>query len=54
MFPKTILGMRAMKSLKMTIDPPNNRVIVKGKGIPFLSKTYAETIDQGNVKKSVL
>ena len=54
LFPKVIIGMRAMKSLKMTIDPPHDRVVVNGLGISFLSKTKIESIDQGNVRKSVL
>ena len=54
LFPRVIIGMRAMKSLKMTIDPPRDRVVVNGLGIPFLSKTKNESIDQGNVRKSVL
>ena len=55
LFPRVIIGMRAMKSLRMTIDPPRDRVVVNGHGIPFLSKTYNESIDEsGNVRKSVL
>ncbi|MEL7308569.1 MAG: retropepsin-like aspartic protease, partial [Pseudomonadota bacterium] len=55
LFPKVILGIRSMKELEMTIDPPHSQVIVKGKRIPFLSKVYAETVfGQGNEDQSVL
>ena len=49
LFPKVIVGIRAMKDLKMTIDPCNNQVVVSGAQIPFLSRVYAETeCGQGN------
>ena len=55
LFPKVILGIRSMKELDMTIDPPRSQVVVKGKRIPFLSKVHAETVvDQGNEDRSVL
>ncbi len=55
LFPKVILGIRSMKGLEMTIDPPHSQVFVKGKRIPFLSKIYAETLmGQGNDDRSVL
>ena len=55
LFPKVILGIRSMKELEMTIDPPHSQVVVKGKRISFLSKVYAETVvGQGNEDQSVL
>ena len=55
LFPKVILGIRAMKDMKMSIDPSNNQVLVSGMRIPFLSKDLAETVvNQGNERQSVL
>ena len=53
MFPKVILGMRAMKSLQLMIDPSSDRVVVNGITIPFLSKTHDENMESGNAKTSV-
>ena len=38
----------------MTIDPSNDRAVVNGMAVPFLSKTNEEKTDSGNAKKSVL
>ena len=49
LFPKVIVGIRAMKDLKMTIDPSKNQVVVSGTRVPFLSRVYAQTeYSQGN------
>lgn len=43
LFPKVILGIRALKDLNVKIDPPNDCVEVDGERIKFLSKTNTES-----------
>ena len=43
-FPRIILGIRAMKDLEMVIDPARDCVWVKGVREPFLSKIHSQTL----------
>ena len=43
LFPKVIVGIRTMRDMRITIEPYNNRIVVSGIGVPFLSRVYAET-----------
>ena len=49
LFPNVIVGIRTMRDMRVKIEPFNNRIVVSGIGVPFLSKVYAETeCGQGN------
>ena len=49
LFPNVIVGIRTMRDMRVKIEPFNNRIVVSGIGVPFLSRVYAETkCGQGN------
>lgn len=43
LFPRVILGIRALKDLNVKIDPPNDCVEVEGQKIKFLSRTQPQS-----------
>ena len=43
LFPKVIIGIRAMKDLKMDIDPARNCAWVRNVKIPFLSHVQTQS-----------
>ena len=43
LFPRVILGIRALKDLNVKIDPPNDCVEVEGEKIKFLSRTQPQS-----------
>ena len=51
MFPRTVLGIRAMKDLQMSADPAKDHVWVNEVRDPFISKVKPQSLvsrDSGN------